>query len=82
VLGNREANSTMKTKNDILTTGYQKFQSSSLATFNKKLTVMKQGGISQPEVDGIMPCQVIENADIDKSGPGEISKLHDDSHDE
>jgi hypothetical protein len=74
----REGNSTAQPRVNILTTGFCKFQSSSLATFNKKLTDMRQGGISQPEVDDIAPCQVVEGADMDDMETGELSALHKD----
>jgi hypothetical protein len=73
----REGNSTAQPRVDILTAGYRKFQSSSLATFNKKLADMRQGGISQPEVDDIAPCQVVEDTDTDDLDTEELSALHD-----
>jgi hypothetical protein len=63
---------------NILTACYQKFQSSSLATFNKKLADMRKGGISEPEVNDIAPCQVVEGSDTDKLETGELSALHED----
>lgn len=76
----REGNSNAQPRIDILTAGYRKFQSSSLATFNKKLADMRQGGISQPEVDDIAPCQVVEDADADdlEADAEELSVLHED----
>lgn len=76
----REGNSTAQPRVDILTHGFRKFQSSSLATFNKKLEDMRQGDISQPEVDDIAPCQVVDDTDADdlEAGNGELSALHDD----
>ncbi|KAH8990029.1 hypothetical protein EDB86DRAFT_3245022 [Lactarius hatsudake] len=64
---------------DIFTTGFRKFQTSSLATFNKKLTDTRQGSQSQPEVDEIAPCQVVEDGDTDEPELSEeISELHED----
>jgi hypothetical protein len=56
---------------DILATGFRKFHGSSLATFNKKLAM------SQPQIDEIAPCQVVESADVDME-ESELSLLHDD----
>ena len=77
---NREGNSTAQPRVDILTTGYRKFQSSSLATFNKKLADTRLGGISQPEVDEIAPCQVVEDVEADnlETEDSELSVLHED----
>ncbi|KAH9010955.1 hypothetical protein EDB83DRAFT_2234175, partial [Lactarius deliciosus] len=54
---------------DIFTTGFKKFQTSSLATFNKKLADMRQGSPGpnhwQSEVDEIAPCQVIEDEGVE-----------------
>ncbi|KAN0136527.1 hypothetical protein V8E53_005574 [Lactarius tabidus] len=73
-----DANSTAHPVVDILTAGNRKFQSSSLATFNKKLADMRQGKSSQPKADKITPCQVIEDADADEAEQlGELSALHD-----
>jgi hypothetical protein len=74
----REGNSTAQPRVNILTAGYRKFQSSSLATFNKKLSDMRQGGISQPKVDEIAPCQVVEGAEAEDLDTGELSELHKD----
>ncbi|KAH8980963.1 hypothetical protein EDB86DRAFT_2784541, partial [Lactarius hatsudake] len=59
----RGSNSTVRPVVDILTAGYRKFQTSSLATFNKKVADMRQGKplTSQSEVDEIAPCQVTES---------------------
>jgi hypothetical protein len=39
---------------------------------------MRQGGISQPEVNDIAPCQVVEGTDMDNMETGELSALHKD----
>ncbi|KAH8979980.1 hypothetical protein EDB86DRAFT_2768527, partial [Lactarius hatsudake] len=64
----RGSNSTVRPVVDILTARYRKFQTSSLATFNKKVANMRQGKplTSQSEVDKIAPCQVTESVDADK----------------
>ncbi|KAH8978067.1 hypothetical protein EDB86DRAFT_2750108, partial [Lactarius hatsudake] len=64
----RGSNSTVRPVVDILTAGYRKFQTSSLATFNKKVADMRQGKplTSQSEVDEIAPCQVTESVDADE----------------
>lgn len=74
----RDYDSTAKPAIDIYTTGFRKFQSSSLATFNKKLEDMREGSPTQPEVDEIAPCQVMERTDIDdlESSGSEPSVLH------
>lgn len=70
--------SAAKPVTDIYTTGFRKFQSSSLATFNKKLEDMQESSPTQPKVDEIAPCQVMECADIDdlESPSGDQSVLH------
>lgn len=77
VVPDRDANSTARPVVDIIKAGYRKFQSSSLATFNKKLADMRQGKSSQPEADEITPCQVIEDAEVDDTEQDtEVSVLH------
>jgi hypothetical protein len=56
----RVANLTAHPVIDIITAGYRNFQTSSLATVNKKIADMKQGKPSQPEANEITPCQVVE----------------------
>jgi hypothetical protein len=77
-----DANSTAHPVVDILTAGNRKFQSSSLATFNKKLADMRQGKSSQLEVDEIAACQLVEDDvdadDTDQLAVGEFSVLHED----
>lgn len=75
-----DCDSSAKPVADIYTNGFRKFQSSSLATFNKKLEDMRQGSPTQPEVDEIPPCQVMEGVDNDdlESPSGEPSVLHED----
>jgi hypothetical protein len=72
--------SAAKPVTDIYTNGFRKFQTSSLATFNKKLNNMREGTPTQPEVDKISPCQVMEDADADDLEPpgDELSVLHED----
>ncbi|KAH9056477.1 hypothetical protein EDB87DRAFT_1545069, partial [Lactarius vividus] len=55
---NWEANSGCKAVSDVITNGYKKFESSSLATFNKKIADLKNGIPLQMETDEIAPCQV------------------------
>jgi hypothetical protein len=77
----RDANSTARPVVDILTAGFRKFQTSSLATFNKKIADMRQGSPSQSEIDDIAPCQVVEGAEAEESEPSEeleLSVLHED----
>ncbi|KAH9021720.1 hypothetical protein EDB85DRAFT_1871750 [Lactarius pseudohatsudake] len=79
----RGTNSAARPVVDILTTGYRKFQTSSLATFNKKVADMRQGKpmASQSKVDEIAPCQVTESVDADELehvDSEELSELHDD----
>jgi hypothetical protein len=47
----------------IVAHGHQKFEASSLATFNKKIADMKQGIPLQMEIDEIAPCQVTDITD-------------------
>ncbi|KAF8257379.1 hypothetical protein EI94DRAFT_1818072 [Lactarius quietus] len=80
-LPNRDAKSTARPVVDIFTAGYKKFQTSSLATFNKKIADIRQGRARQlePEADEITPCQVVEGPEADNSDPmGELSTLHKD----
>ncbi|KAH9036996.1 hypothetical protein EDB85DRAFT_2142800 [Lactarius pseudohatsudake] len=79
----QEDNLTLRPVANIFTTGFKKFQTSSLVTFNKKLADMRQGSPGpnhwQSEVDKIAPCQVIEDEGVDDSDvSGELSVLHDD----
>lgn len=80
VVTEREAK--VKVHPDILAVGYRKFESSSLATFNRKIADLKEGISchSELESDEIAPCQVLDDeADDDDSEPiGEVSDLHDD----
>ncbi|KAI9449898.1 hypothetical protein BJY52DRAFT_1192215 [Lactarius psammicola] len=46
MIANREANLSAHPVVDLLTVGFRKFHTSSLATFNKKLADMRQGGLS------------------------------------
>jgi hypothetical protein len=81
VIPDREAKSTMHPVVDIFIAGYKKFQTSSLATFNKKIADIHQGRARQiePETDEIAPCQVVEGPDADDSEPlEELSALHKD----
>jgi hypothetical protein len=78
-----EGNSTARPVVDIFTAGYKKFQTSLLATFNKKIVDMRQGKTKQlePEDDEIIPCRIVEGLDMDDSEPTgelEFSALHDD----
>jgi hypothetical protein len=66
---------------DIFTAGYTKFQTSSLATFNKKITNIQQGRARpiEPEANEIPPCPIVEGKDLDDSEPlEELSSLHKD----
>ena len=81
MIPNREGNSSVRPVVDIFTTGYKKFQTSSLATFNKKLADTRQGRARELEhdTDEIAPCQVVEGPDADDLEPsGELSVLHED----
>ncbi|KAI9436430.1 hypothetical protein H4582DRAFT_2078512 [Lactarius indigo] len=78
-----EGNTAPRPVVNIFTAGFKKFQTSSLATFNKKLADMRQGSPSsghwQSEVDEIAPCQLIEDEDGDELDvSGELSVLHED----
>ena len=75
-LANWDANLTAWPVADILTVGYRKFLTSSLATFNKKLADTRRGRSCELEVDEISPCQVMEGGDTDDTEPGEMSALH------
>ncbi|KAH8982768.1 hypothetical protein EDB86DRAFT_2834206 [Lactarius hatsudake] len=80
---NWEDNLTLCPVANIFTTGFKKFQTLSLATFNKKLPNMRQGSPGpnhwQLEVDEIAPCQVIEDEGVDDLDvSGELSVLHND----
>lgn len=67
---------------DIFTVGYKKFQTSSLATFNKKIANLQQNRARQlnTEIDKITPCQVLaDGPEIDDSEPSDdLSALHKD----
>jgi hypothetical protein len=79
VIINRDDKSTVRPVVDVVTAGYRKFQTSLLATFNKKVTDMRQGKSSESEVDEIAPCQVVDGVDADESEPTEeLSEVHDD----
>ncbi|KAH9012404.1 hypothetical protein EDB83DRAFT_2208743, partial [Lactarius deliciosus] len=54
----RKANSDARPAVDIFTTGFRKFQTSSPATFNKKMADTRKGSPGQSEIDEIAPCQV------------------------
>lgn len=79
----REANSDCKPVVDVIAFGHKKFESSSLATFNKKIADLKQGIPIQMETDEIAPCQVID-AVVDAVDPDDLelteeqSALHED----
>lgn len=80
IVPNRDIESTARLVVDILTAGYKKFQMSSLAKFNKKITDLRQGRARQldPEIDEITPCQVVEGPEVDDLEPSEeLSALHD-----
>jgi hypothetical protein len=69
---------------DIFTVRFKKFQTSLLATFNKKIGEIKEGKARylEPEADEITPCQVVQEdldaPDEDNSDSlEEISTLHD-----
>jgi len=74
-----KANSNCKAVADVITTGHKKFESSSLATFNKKIANLKQGIPIQMETDEITPCQVIDTMNTDDLELSEEnSALHED----
>jgi hypothetical protein len=85
VIPDRDTQVTARPVVDILVTGYSKFQTSSLATFNKKIADIQQGRTRQaePDTDEITPCQVVDNAADDEDDPdpsdlGKLSELHED----
>ncbi|KAH9047964.1 hypothetical protein EDB83DRAFT_2523030 [Lactarius deliciosus] len=79
VIADRDVNSDAHSVVDIFTTGFRKFQTSSLATFNKKIADRAKGSPDQSEADEITPCQVVEDGDTDKPEPSEeVSELHKD----
>jgi hypothetical protein len=76
----REANTNCKAVTDVIAHGHQKFEASSLATFNKKIADMKQGIPLQMEIDEIAPCQVTDITDpsLDELEVTEdLSAIHD-----
>ncbi|KAH9055777.1 hypothetical protein EDB83DRAFT_2316127 [Lactarius deliciosus] len=81
VIADRDINSDACLVVDIFTTGFRKFQTSSLATFNKKIADRAKGSPDQPgpEANEITPCQVVEDGDTDEPEPSEeVSELHED----
>ncbi|KAH9051615.1 hypothetical protein EDB83DRAFT_2226099, partial [Lactarius deliciosus] len=81
VIADCDINSDARSVVDIFTTGFRKFQTSSLATFNKKIADRAKGSPDQPgpEADKITPCQVVEDGDTDEPEPSEeVSELHKD----
>ena len=78
---NREGNNRMKPVVDVLSLGYKKMESSSLGTFNKKITAMKEGHATDMEVDNISLCRLtISHTELAEEGAveyGEVSVLHD-----
>ncbi|KAH8980088.1 hypothetical protein EDB83DRAFT_2242445 [Lactarius deliciosus] len=79
VIADRDVNSDARSVVAIFTTGFRKFQTSSLATFNKKITDRVKGSPEQSEADEITPCQVVEDGDTDEPEPSEeVSELHED----
>lgn len=79
---NREGNA--KPVVDVQLYGHQKMESSSLATFNKKIDTMKEGHATNMEVDDIPACQLVVGAvdadevDNESGNNNEESALHDD----
>jgi hypothetical protein len=64
---NRKGQSSAKLVPDLHASGYEKFRSSSLATFNKKIRDMASGRSAPPETDDIpSPAFVnMEDEDLD-----------------
>jgi len=79
VVPRREGNLQVKPVPDLHAVGLRKFETSSLATFNKKIIDMKQGITYQLEEDEIAPCRMGVDTDVDQEEPSEdTSVLHDD----
>jgi hypothetical protein len=79
---NREGNMRMKPVVDVLSLGYKKMESSSLGTFNKKITAMKEGHATDMEVDDISLCGLTTSSHTELPEEeavenGEVSVLHD-----
>ncbi|KAH9158718.1 hypothetical protein EDB89DRAFT_1867624, partial [Lactarius sanguifluus] len=79
VITDRDVNSDACSVANIFTTGFRKFQTSSLVTFNKKIADRAKGSPDQLEADEITPCQVVEDSNTDEPEPSEeVSELHED----
>ena len=77
----RGANINGKAVTDVIASGHKKFETSSLAAFNKKIADMKRGIPLQMETDEITPCQVIDTGDPSLDEPEvteEQSAIHED----
>ena len=70
----------MKPVVDVQIHGYQKMESSSLATFNKKMEAMKVGHATNIEIDELPPCQLVVEAttEVNSEEMDSESALHDD----
>lgn len=81
-IDNREGNKWMKVVVDVQAVGYKKLGSSSLGTFNKKISAMKEGHPTNMEIDELPSCKLVVFAGEvdDETGENEISVLHDDKN--
>ena len=79
IVPERDTNATVRPVTDIFSVGFDKFHTTSLAAFNKKLADVRQGDSIQPEVDEIAPCQMDVGVDADDVDPmGDKSAVHED----
>ena len=70
----------MKPVVDVQVLGYNKLESSSLRTFNKKIAAMKEGYATNMEIDELPSCGLVVGKVDDEAGESEISVLHDDEN--
>jgi hypothetical protein len=86
VATDRTANTHCRPVIDVSLAGYRKFDTLSLANFNKKIAELKKGirteaDLEVTETDEIMPCQIIDDTDKDNLEPSDEqfeSALHGD----
>jgi hypothetical protein len=73
---NRSLNQCAKRVADLEALGYKKFESASLAAFNKKIEAMKEGNLTFTELDDIAPLN-LSTETPEEDGDNDFSVLHD-----
>lgn len=74
----RPGNNCIKAVTDLQAAGYKKFESASLAAFNKKIENSKQGNLTISETDDITPLLLSVSMSEGEDENNETSVLHDD----